>query len=66
MCLRRPDVWPGGDLALAVGAMELLELPSRPTDDELRAIADRWHPYRAVAARVVWNHYLGLRGRLEN
>jgi DNA-3-methyladenine glycosylase II len=63
MCLRRPDVWPNGDLALAVGAMELLELPSRPTDDELREIAERWHPYRAVAARIVWHHYLGVRGR---
>jgi DNA-3-methyladenine glycosylase II len=64
MCLLRPDVWPSGDLALATGATELLELASRPTDDELRALAERWHPYRAVAARVVWHHYLGLRGRM--
>lgn len=65
MCLLRPDVWPRGDLALATGAMELLELPTRPTDDELHALAERWHPLRAVAARIVWNHYLGLRGRLD-
>ena len=65
MCLLRPDVWPRGDLALATGAMELLELPARPTDDELHARAERWRPLRAVAARIVWNHYLGLRGRLD-
>ncbi len=65
MCLLRPDVWPHGDQALATGAAELLSLPERPTFDELEAVADRWHPYRAVAARIIWNHYLGLRGRLD-
>ena len=63
MCLCRPDVWPLGDLALATGAMELLRLSARPTDEELHAIAERWRPLRAVAARIVWHHYLGLRGR---
>jgi DNA-3-methyladenine glycosylase II len=63
MCLRRPDVWPHGDQALATGAMELLGLPGRPTFDELHAVAERWRPLRAVAARIVWHHYLGVRGR---
>jgi DNA-3-methyladenine glycosylase II len=65
MCLLRPDVWPNGDQALATGAMELLALPERPTFDELEALAERWHPYRAVAARIVWHHYLGVRGRAD-
>ena len=63
MCLLRPDVWPHGDQALATGAAELLALPERPTFDELEALAERWHPYRAVAARIIWHHYLGVRGR---
>ena len=65
MCLLRPDVWPHGDQALATGAMELLALPARPTFVELEALAQRWHPYRAVAARIIWHHYLGVRGRLD-
>ena len=65
MCLLRPDVWPHGDQALATGAMELLALPKRPTFDELEALAERWHPDRAVAARIIWHHYLGVRGRLD-
>jgi DNA-3-methyladenine glycosylase II len=65
MCLLRPDVWPHGDQALATGAMELLALSGRPTFDELEALAERWHPYRAVAARIIWRHYLGVRGRLD-
>ncbi len=35
MCLRRPDVWPHGDQALATAARELLELPAQPTFDAL-------------------------------
>jgi len=63
MCLLRPDIWPSGDLALATGARELFDLPSRPTDEALLALAEPWRPYRAVAARIVWHHYLGVRGR---
>ena len=63
MCLLRPDVWPHGDQALVTGAVELLGLSTRPTFDELEATAERWRPLRAVAARVIWHHYLRLRGR---
>jgi DNA-3-methyladenine glycosylase II len=65
MCLLRPDVWPHGDQALATGAAELLALPERPTFDELEALAERWYPHRAVAARIIWHHYLGVRGRRD-
>ncbi|HZD17400.1 MAG TPA: DNA-3-methyladenine glycosylase 2 family protein [Actinomycetota bacterium] len=63
MCLLRPDVWPHGDQALATGAREVLGLPSRPMFDELSSLAERWRPFRAVAARILWHHYLGVRGR---
>jgi DNA-3-methyladenine glycosylase II len=62
MCLLRPDVWPHGDLALATSARDLLELDERPTFAELGALAERWHPYRAVAARILWHDYLQRRG----
>ena len=58
MALRRPDVWPSGDLALAAAAHEVKRLPSRPTYVELDALAEGWRPYRAVAARLLWHHYL--------
>jgi DNA-3-methyladenine glycosylase II len=63
MCLRRPDVWPHGDQALATAALELLELPTRPTFDSLELRARSWRPHRATAARILWHHYLCLRGR---
>ena len=58
MAMRRADIWPAGDLALAVAAKELLGLELKPTPDELERIAERWRPYRAVAARMLWQHYL--------
>ena len=63
MCLRRPDVWPHGDQALATAARELLELPARPTFDALELRAGSWRPHRATAARILWHHYLSVRGR---
>jgi DNA-3-methyladenine glycosylase II len=63
MCLLRPDVWPHGDLALATSARDLLDLDERPTFADLGKIAERWHPYRAVAARILWHDYLQRRGQ---
>jgi DNA-3-methyladenine glycosylase II len=63
MCLLRPDVWPHGDQALVTGAAELLALPARPSFEGLNAVAERWRPYRAVAARLIWHQYLRTRGR---
>jgi len=58
MAMRSADIWPAGDLALAVSAKDLLSLERKPTPDELETIAERWRPYRAVAARMLWQHYL--------
>jgi DNA-3-methyladenine glycosylase II len=62
MCLLRPDVWPHGDQALATAAMEVADLSQRPTFTQLGEMAERWWPYRAVAARILWHHYLRVRG----
>ncbi len=58
MVLLRPDVWPWGDVALATAAMEVKDLPARPTQAQLHALAEPWRPWRAVAARLLWHHYL--------
>ncbi len=58
MALRRPDVWPHGDLALAVAWQQLKQLSARPSYAELGVLAERWRPWRAVAARLLWHHYL--------
>ena len=61
--LRMPDAWPSGDLALARAIQELRGLPAVPSYPEVDAIAEAWHPWRAVAARILWHSYLSERGR---
>ncbi|PPR12224.1 MAG: putative bifunctional transcriptional activator/DNA repair enzyme AlkA [Alphaproteobacteria bacterium MarineAlpha11_Bin1] len=58
MCLQRPDVWPVGDIALQAAAHEIKGLQMRPGPQELMNIGDRWRPWRGVAARILWHHYL--------
>jgi len=58
MALRRPDIWPKGDLALAKATQQVKDLESLPDQDHLEKMAESWRPWRAVAARVLWHHYL--------
>ncbi len=60
MALRRPDVWPVGDLALHVAAQQVKGLPERPGADELERLAEPWRPWRTVAAHILWHHYLSV------
>jgi DNA-3-methyladenine glycosylase II len=61
MAMRRADIWPAGDLALAVAMQDLMGLDYRPGPEELERLAEKWRPHRAVAARMLWQHYLGRR-----
>ena len=56
--LRRPDIWPGEDLALAIAVQKLKRLKARPTPQELENLSMAWKPCRAVAARLLWHYYL--------
>lgn len=58
MALRRPDVWPRGDLALAAALREVKHLDALPSRDEQQLLASAWAPWRSVAARILWAHYL--------
>jgi DNA-3-methyladenine glycosylase II len=58
MALGRPDIWPDGDLALAAAMRRAKALEALPTREDQRSIAEAWHPWRAVAARILWHAYL--------
>ena len=55
--LGRADVFAAGDLALQEAARLLFDLDRRPTDRDLRGLAEAWSPWRAVAARALWAYY---------
>jgi DNA-3-methyladenine glycosylase II len=60
MAMLRPDVMPKGDVALHTAWHKLSGEP-RPTADEFLDIAERWRPFRSVAARMLWHFYLSER-----
>jgi DNA-3-methyladenine glycosylase II len=61
--LRRADVFPAADLALMESVRQLWRLRARPSREALARRAEAWRPHRAVAARLLWHHYLSERGR---
>lgn len=66
MALRRADIWPVNDLALAVAVTKLKQLPGRPNANRLLELAETWRPYRSVAARMLWQYYLAGRNHRES
>ena len=66
MALRRPDVWPVGDLALAVALHEVKRLRRRPDAERQLSMSAAWAPWRSVAARLLWHYYLTTRGPRKN
>lgn len=58
--LLRPDIWPSGDLALAIAVQRVKRLEAVPKPADLERIGDAYRPWRAVAARLFWHHYLSI------
>lgn len=59
----RADVFAAGDLALQEAARIAFDLPARPREADLRARAEEWRPWRAVAARALWAYYRLVKSR---
>ena len=52
--LRRPDVWPVGDLAVRTGWGRIHGMETRPTARELLPLADPHRPWRSAVAWYCW------------
>jgi len=53
----RTDVWPAGDLAVQVEIGRLLGLDGKPTEKQLRELAEAWRPHRGAVAVLAWHSY---------
>jgi len=53
----RADVFPAGDLAVQVELGRLMGLKDKPTEKQLRELAETWSPYRGAAAVLAWHSY---------
>lgn len=61
MAMLRPDIMPKGDLALHAAWQKLTGAEKRPGSEEFILMAEKWTPYRSVAARLLWHFYLSER-----
>jgi DNA-3-methyladenine glycosylase II len=53
----RPDIWPAGDLAVQAGVGKILGLEERPSEKQVRAMAEAWRPHRGAIAIFTWHCY---------
>ena len=53
----RHDVFPAGDLAVLIEIGRLLGMDDKPTEKQLRELAEAWRPYRGAAAVLAWHSY---------
>ena len=53
----RTDVWPAGDLAVQIEIGRLLGLEGKPSEKQLRELAEAWRPHRGAVAVLAWHSY---------
>ncbi len=52
--LRRPDVWPTGDLGVRAGYARIMGLDEAPGEKELLPLGEPYRPWRSAAAWYCW------------
>ena len=62
-CLGRADAWAPGDLALQIAMQRAFALAARPGRDDMTTLAERWRPWRGVAARLLWAYYAAVKAK---
>jgi DNA-3-methyladenine glycosylase II len=62
-CLGNADAWPAGDLALQEAARIAFGLRRRPDVKAMAKLAEKWRPWRGVAAHLLWNYYRSVKRR---
>jgi DNA-3-methyladenine glycosylase II len=53
----RADVFPAGDLAVLIEIGRLMGMADKPSEKQLRELAEAWRPYRGAAAVLAWHSY---------
>ena len=61
MCLHRCDCFPVGDVALIKSVKETMRLPATITKEDILVMAEKWRPYRTIAAFILWHAYIKKR-----
>ena len=62
-CEGRVDIWPPNDVALLAAYKSARVRGPYPDQKTFDARAQKWAPYRGVAAHILWTYYAQIRGR---
>ena len=62
-CLGHADIFPVGDLALRNAVADAFGLAKPIAPGEVAAIAEKWSPWRSVAATLFWAYYGARRAK---
>ena len=65
-CSGHPDIFPVGDIALQQAVCDAFAMGERPQQKALALHAERWAPWRGVAARLFWAYYRACRSGRES
>jgi DNA-3-methyladenine glycosylase II len=60
--LLRPDIWPSTDLAMIRAYGQMKNLRENPDSVKMEKIGIKYRPWRSVAARIIWHHYISVNG----
>jgi DNA-3-methyladenine glycosylase II len=52
----RTDMWPAGDLAVQIETGRIMGIEGKPTEKQIRALAEAWRPHRGAFAIFTWHH----------
>ena len=66
MALQRTDCFPTGDIALIKSIKQVKNLPVDHSKEKILTIAEKWKPYRTIAAYLLWHNYLSRRKNPDN
>lgn len=60
-CLQSKDIFPVGDIAVVNTVKELTGVSGK---EEISLLAEKWKPFRSLAAYFLWHYYLQKRNRV--
>src|SRR4051812_1707824 len=52
----RRDIWPAGDLAVQIETGNIFGLEARPSEKQIRSLAEALRPHRGAFAVFTWHH----------
>ena len=55
--LGKANIFPSGDLALQEAIKIIFGLKERPSEQEVIKISENWHPWKSLAAHLLWDYY---------